>query len=519
LERGGSAVDAATAVEAMLGLVEPQSSGVGGGGFMTYYDAAGRRVSAYAGREKAPAAAQPNMFLDASGKPLRRSEAMLSGRATGVPGVMAMLKLAHDAHGKLPWSALFGDAIRFAREGFPVSPRLAAHIHGTFAQADADDVRRYFSRPDGSRMEAGDTLKNPEYAAFLERLAAEGPDALLQGKTAQNIVARTRAAPLGGSMTIEDLAGYRAEEIEALCRPYRVWILCAPAPPSSGGGLLYLMGVLSRTDIAKLGPSNPRAWFLFAEASRIMYADRDQYFGDPRFVSVPVQGLLDEKYLDARAALIGNRAASVYTAGVPAGATSSAPDATAEPPGTTHFVVVDAQGNAVSMTATVESYFGSGRMVDGFFLNNQMTDFSFSPNNEDGTPAANAVAGGKRPRSSMTPTIILNADRSFAGAVGSPGGNAIPAYVAKTLVGVLDWGLSMQDAINLPNVVARGDAFNGEAHKLSPSVNSGLKARGIQVVRGKGEESGLHGVFVRPNGLEGGADPRREGAARGLAVP
>jgi gamma-glutamyltranspeptidase/glutathione hydrolase len=519
LRRGGSAVDAAVAVEVMLGLVEPQSSGVGGGGFMMHYDADTARVTAYNGRETAPAAAHPTMFLDVNGKPLPRRKAMLTGRATGVPGVMAMLKMVHEAHGHLPWSALFADAILLARQGFAVSPRLAEHIHGNFPQAQAEDVRRYFSRPDGTQMQAGDVLRNPVYAAFLERLAAEGPDALHRGETATRMVERTRERPLGGTMTLADLANYRAERIEALCRPYRVWILCAPAPPASGGGLLYLMGVLSRTDVDRRGPGDPQAWFLFAEASRVMYADRDHYFGDPRFVSVPVKALLDPRYLDDRARHIGERAAASYAPGTPPHAPARAPDATAEPPGTTHFVIVDADGNAVSMTATIESFFGSGRMVDGFFLNNELTDFSFTSVNKDGTPAANAVAGGKRPRSSMTPTIILNADGTFAGVVGSPGGNAIPAYVAKTLVGVLDWGLTMQEAIELPNLVARGEAFNGEAHKFPRAVIDGLKQRGIEVKRGSGETSGLHGVFVTPRGLDGGADPRREGTARALAVP
>ncbi|MCE3288876.1 MAG: gamma-glutamyltransferase [Caulobacter sp.] len=278
------------------------------------------------------------------------------------------------------------------------------------------------------------------------------------------------------------------------------------------------MGLLERTDIAARGPDDPQAWYLFAESSRVMYADRDRYVGDPRFVSVPVEGLLTPAYLDTRAKEVGPKArGGEFVAGRPPGAKMVGIDATAEVPGTTHFVVVDAQGNAVSMTTTIESFFGSGRMVEGFFLNNQLTDFSFRPNEKDGAPAANAVAGGKRPRSSMTPVIILDRQGKFVGAVGSPGGNAIPAYVAKTLVGVLDWGLTMQAAIDLPNLVSRGPDFNGEAQKFSPAVLEGLRVRGVEVRRGSGEESGIHGVILRADGsIDGGADSRREGQARTL---
>lgn len=443
---------------------------------------------------------------------------MLSGRATGVPGMVAMLKLAHDAHGQLAWRDLFTETIRLSRDGFAITPRLARYIHGDYPQSQAEDVRDYFTGANGELMQVGDTLRNPAYGRFLERLARRGPSALYRGGTARRIVARTRAGPLGGAMTIGDVSAYRAEQIEALCRPYRTWIICAPAPPASGAGLLHLMGLLSRTDIAERGPDDPHAWYLFSEASRIMYADRDRYFGDPNFVSVPVEGMLGEAYIAERAMLIGDRAPSHYSHGAPPASVERAPDATDEPAGTTHFVIIDAEGDVVSMTATIESYFGSGRMVDGFFLNNEMTDFSFSLITTEGAPAANAVAGGKRPRSSMSPVIILNSDGSFAGAVGSPGGNAIPAYVAKALVGVLDWDLTMQQAIDLPNLVARGEAFNGEAHRMSETVLEGLSARGVAVRRGSGEESGLHGVMLRPDGFEGGADSRREGTARAIAV-
>lgn len=514
LRRGGSALDAAVAVEAMLGLVEPQSSGLGGGAFIMYFDAASGTVSAYNGRETAPAAATPDMFLDDSGRPLSRREAMLSGRATGAPGAVPVLALAHAAHGRLDWNTLFAGPIATAEDGFEVSPRLAEHIHGTFPQADAPDVRAYFSRADGSLMQAGDQLVNPAYAAVLRQIAAEGPDALQRGPVAEAIARRTADAPLAGTLTTTDIADYRALAAEPVCGPYRVYIICAPPPPSSGAGLLQLMALLDRTDIADRGPDDAIAWVRFAEASRLMYADRDRYFGDPDFVDVPVAGLLDPGYLDARAARIGRRAAGTAPAhGEPAGIVVPGPDATAEPGGTTHFVVVDFDGNVASVTATVESYFGSGRMVHGFFLNNQMTDFSFRPNDPDGTPAANAVAGGKRPRSSMAPVIVLDREGRLVAALGSPGGNAILAYNAKALVGLLAWDLPLAQAFSLPNLVARGGNFNGEASRFTPALRDQLERRGVTVRPGSGEASGLHGVVVGPNGLTGASDPRREGVA------
>ena len=511
LRRGGSAVDAAIAVEAMLSLVEPQSSGLGGGAFMNHYDAASGRITIYDGRETAPAGATPDMFLDDNGEALPFREAVVSGRATGVPGVVRMLALAHGDHGRLPWSDLFGDAERTAREGFTVSPRLARFTNGTFPQAATPDVRAYFAEEDGTPVDAGDRLRNPAYADFLRRLAAQGPDAMYRGATAERIVARTRAGPLPGAMTLADLENYRPIVREPLCRPYRVYVICVPPPPSSGVALLQLMAMLQRTDIAERGPTDPQAWFLFAEASRLMYADRDHYVGDPAFVRVPVEGMLDPAYVAARAELIGPRAGPPPLPGTPPGALNTARDATREPAGTTHFIVGDAQGNVVSMTATVESIFGSGRMVDGFFLNNEMTDFSFVSRDAQGRPAANAVAPGKRPRSSMTPAIILDREGRYVGALGSPGGNAILAYVGKALVGVIDWGLPMQESIALPNLIARGSGFGAEVDRFAPGVAEGLAARGVQLRPGQGEDSGLHGVILRQGRPDGGADPRREG--------
>ena len=511
LRRGGSAVDAAIAVQAMLSLVEPQSSGLGGGAFLTYYDASAAAVSVYDGRETAPAGATADMFLNDAGDPIPVREAMLGGRATGVPGAVRMLALAHREHGRLAWRSLFGEAERTARDGFIVSPRLARLLGGGYGQLSAPDVRAYFGEADGTLVDAGDRLLNPAYADFLRRLAAQGPDALYRGPTAERIVARTRAGPLGGTMTLPDLAGYRPVKREPLCRTYRIYLVCVPPPPSSGVALLQLLAILERTDFASRGPGDAQGWFLFAEASRLIYADRDVYVGDPAFAEVPVSGLLDPAYVVARARLIGERAGPAPAPGTPPGAPAAARDATREPAGTSHFIVGDAQGNVVSMTTTVESIFGSGRMVDGFFLNNQMTDFSFEPRDAQGRPAANAVAPGKRPRSSMTPAIMLGSDGRFAGAIGSPGGTAILAYVGKALVGVIDWGLPMQESIDLPNLIARGSVFAGEVSRFPPAIVEGLSARGVTLRPGAGEDSGLHGVFFRRGSFEGGADPRREG--------
>jgi gamma-glutamyltranspeptidase/glutathione hydrolase len=511
LRRGGSAADAAVAVQAMLSLVEPQSSGMGGGAFMTYLDGKSGKVMVYDGREVAPAGATEKLFLDDSGTPLSFFTAVLSGRSTGVPGALRLLGMAHDEHGKLPWRTLFGDAERTARVGFIVSPRLGGMLGGPYPENTAPDVKAYFTKADGTRVKAGDRLANPAYAEFLQRLAAEGVKALYEGPTAQRIVDRLHQGTLPSTMTLADLAKYRPVKREALCGHYRVYLVCAPPPPASGVGLLQLLAILERTDIASRGPEDPQAWFLFAEASRIMYADRDRYVGDPAFVKVPVKGMLDPAYVAGRAKLIGETAGPPPAAGTPAGAVVAARDTTIEPMGTSHFIIGDAEGNVVSMTTTVESIFGSGRMVDGFFLNNQLTDFAFSPRDAEGHLAANAVAPGKKPRSSMTPAILLDAQGHFAGAIGSAGGNAILAYVAKSLVAAVDWGLPMQDALAQPNLVARGAVFNGEMSKFSPALVAGLQAKGVRLVPGQGEDSGVHGVLIRDGRIDGGYDPRREG--------
>ena len=511
LERGGNAIDAAIAVQAMLSLVEPQSSGMGGGTIMQHLDGRTGELVVYDGREVAPARASRDMFMGNDGKPLGFREAVVSGRATGVPGVVAALNLAHREHGALPWNSLFDAAIRTADDGFIISPRLGRFLPLPFPQLEVPEAKRYFSRPDGTRMQTGDRLRNPAYADFLRRLARSGPDALYRGSTAAKIVARTGEAPLGGTMTMADLADYKPVKRTPVCAPYRAYKVCAPPPPSSGVGMLALLGLLERTDIASRGPGDPQAWFLFAEASRLMYADRDTYVGDGDFVKVPVAGMIEPAYLDQRAALIGKTAAPLVEPGKPRGAGVAIADRTLEPAGTSHFIVRDARGNVVSMTTTVESIFGSGRMVDGFFLNNQMTDFSFNPLQANGELSPNAVAPRKRPRSSMVPLVLFDSQGRFAGAIGSAGGNAILAYVGKVLVGAIDWNLPMQQALALPNLVARGDRFNGEVDKFSPAVRAGLAERGIVLAPGQGEDSGVHGVLIRNGKVDGGYDPRREG--------
>jgi gamma-glutamyltranspeptidase/glutathione hydrolase len=517
LRAGGSAADAAVAVASALGLVEPQSSGLGGGCFITFYDAHTRAVTAYSGRETAPAGASPDMFLGPDGKPLPFFTAVLSGRSSGVPGAIAALALMQREHGTLPWRDLFGDAERLAREGFVVSPRLAMFVASSVPQASTPDAVRYFSKPDGTRVVAGDVLRNPAYAATVARLAAEGPAALYTGSIAQDIVRRVHEGALPGSLALDDFARYRALESPALCRPWQGYRVCTPQLPSGGVGVLQALMLLADTDIAQRGPEDPIAWVELGEAERLMYADRNHYVGDPNFVTVPLAGLLDPDYVRSRATLIGDRVASTPPPpGNPSGAHSVGPDHTIEPGGTTQFVIVDAAGNVVSMTTTVESIFGSGRMVDGFFLNNQLTDFSFTPTDPDGRPAANAVAPGKRPRSAMSPTIVLDGQGRFVAAVGSAGGPAIIAYVLKTLIGTLDWHLSMYAAIALPNLVVHGDNFAAEASRFAPGVVAALNARGMAVQPGQYEESGLQGVEVRSDGaLDGGADPRREGVALG----
>ncbi len=516
LARGGSAVDAAVAVQAMLGLVEPQSSSIGGGAFLLHYQAETGQVTAFDGRETAPAGATPGMFLDSDGEPLGWFEAIIGGRSTGVPGVMPMLGAAHERFGALAWSELFTETIDAAENGFDVPRRLARFAAGNrWPQADQPDTVALFTNADGDIITAGETWTNPAYGRTLRALAETGPRALLQPPISTRIIERTAAFPLPGTLQQADFDAYQPGVGEALCKQVMDHRVCVPPPPSSGVALLQMLAILEQTDIAARGPEDPIAWLQFAEASRLMYADRDQFVADPAFVEIPLDGLLEPEYIGQRAALIGDRAGDMPPAGSPPGFEFAAEDGY-RATGTTHFVVVDAAGNVVTMTSSVESIFGSGRVVDGFFLNNQLTDFSFRPE-IDGTPAANAVAPGKRPRSSMTPTLVFDADDRLVAALGSPGGSAILVYNAKTIVGLLAWGLPIQEAVDLPNLFAWRENFFGEVNRFSEDLLAGLAELGIEVRAGRGEESGLHGVFFHADGrLEGAADPRREGVWRVL---
>jgi len=517
LRAGGSAVDAAVAVQAVLGLVEPQSSGLGGGAFMMVYDAASGEVTSYDGRETAPAAATPELFYE-NGRPLDFMSAVLSGRSTGAPGAVAMLAMAQKDHGRLPWNALFGEAERLAADGFVVSPRLAGMIAATRGQARTRWADAYFTKPDGTRYVAGDVLKNPAYARTVAELAAQGPEVFYRGHIAQEIAATVAQEPRPGALTAADIAAYQPVERGALCRPYRIYVICVPPPPSSGVAVLQLLAMAEHTPELDGGPDSIGAWTAFAQLQRLMYADRDRYVGDPAFVGVPVQGLLDPTYVVSRAELAPTLTGAAQP-GTPPGGSMPGPDATHEPHGTSHMVIVDAAGNAVSMTTTVESIFGSGRMAAGFFLNNQLTDFSFSPTRTDGGPAANAVAAGKRPRSSMSPIIVLDRQGRLVGAFGSPGGPSILAYNTKALLAVLDWNMPVAEAFALPNLVARGDGFGADTDRFSPALRDGLAANGIVLRPNASENSGLHGGIwrQRPDGQwawDGGADDRREGVAR-----
>lgn len=526
IRAGGSAVDAAIAIEAVLSLVEPQSSGLGGGGFMTYYDNRTKTVSVYDGRETAPASATPELFIKHNGEPYGFIDAKNSGLSIGVPGIVSMLQLAHEDHGKLPWSANFDYAKTLAIEGFPVSPRLhsfiqrfAKYIPSTIEQGPVD-AYHYFYGAQGKPHPVGYLLKNSAYANTLE-LIANDPRAFYTGTIADQIVEQANALPRASGMQKTDLVNYSARREPALCAPFRSMTLCGPPPPSSWLMVAMIMGVLERLPASSSsGAHDPDNWLYFAESQRLAYADRDQYVADPDFVDVPIQGMLHPSYLDERANLISRDTMNAELSwGDPwayqqelLSNEQTGLDSSYDAAGTTHFVVVDLAGNVVSMTASVESVFGSTRMAGGLFLNNQLTDFSFKSMDDDGHKIANSVAAGKRPRSSMSPTIVLDQDGEFLMASGSPGGSSIIAYTAKTLVGVLEWGLTPQQSIELPNLVARSEKVRIEKARASNMLIKAMADYGYSVTESAGENSGLSVVFKDKQGrLLGGVDPRREG--------
>lgn len=519
LRRGGDAVDAAIAVQVVLGLVEPQSSGIAGGAFLVRYDAATGAITVYDGRETAPAAITEDYWLDENGEPLGFLDAWQSGQATGAPGAIAMLAMAHGEHGRLSWAAGFEAGIDIAEQGFEMSGRtsaLAARIAPFGQLARREPARSYFYDEAGEAWPEGHVVTNPGYAETLRAVARDWRN-FYTGEIARQIVDAVADAPRGGVLTLEDLAGYEPIRREAVCVPYRVWQVCSAPPPSSGAVAVgAILTLLEGYDMAAFGPDSVEGWHLFIEASRLAYADRDHYVGDPAFADVPVAGLLDRDYLAGRRSLIAlDRAIPAVRHGTPPGAPEVIADTTPDNPGTTHFSIRDTFGNVVSMTTTVEAAFGNNRMTEGgFLLNNQLTDFAFVPRDAQGRTHPNAPAPGKRPRSSMSPTIVLDADGNFLLATGSPGGNSIVAYTAKTLVAMLDWGLSAQEAAALPNVVARGDVASIESG-FDAELLEGLRAVGHQIRGEQGENSGIHIIRLNADGtLEGGADPRRDGVAR-----
>ena len=479
LKRGGSAVDAAIAVQMVLGLVEPESSGIGGGAFMLHWSASEKRLRSYDGRETAPAAAKPDRFLK-DGKPLAFLDAALGGQSVGVPGVLRMLELAHARHGRLAWHSLFAAAIGIAEQGFVPSPKFLAALER------APELQKYFPAK---------RVVNRAYADTLRVLARGGARMFYEGDIAKDIALAVRTHAKPGDLTEQDLRGYRALEREPVCGPYRGRRICSMGPPSSGGiAVLQILGILERTAFAHAAPQSADALHYFAEAGKLAYADRARYLGDPGFVGVPVTKLLEANYLDGRAKLVTARAMPL------------APPGDAEA-GTSHFSIVDARGDIVSMTSTIEAAFGSRIMVRGFLLNNQLTDFDFVPG------GANAVAPGKRPRSSMAPTVVFSGGTPEI-ALGSPGGAMIINYVAKALVGMLDWRLDVQSAIELPNFGSRNGPTLIELGSRYEALASRLAERGHQVDTIV-LTSGLHGIERMTGGWRGGADPRREGAVRG----
>jgi gamma-glutamyltranspeptidase/glutathione hydrolase len=528
LKQGGAAIDAAIAVQMVLTLVEPQSSGIGGGAFLMHYD--GKKVQAFDGRETAPAAADEHLFQNPDGSPVSRTVGVVGGRSVGAPGVLRMLALAHKQHGKLPWKDLFAPAIRLCDEGFAVSARL----NGLLAldpHLRKDPVAAgYFYDPSGAPWPDGHKLKTPALARTLRELAAGGAEAFYTGHLANEIAAKVKGHPSNpGLLTAADIRAYRPRERAPVCTDYRGYTVCGMPPPSSGGiAIAQMLGILETRDLRKLAPVDgvpgAEAIHLFAEAGRLAYADRNRYAADTDFVPLPgrgIDGLVDKRYLAGRAALIGERSMGQAPAGKPPGmevAWAWGLDNAIETPSTSHFVVVDGQGAGLSMTTTVEDAFGSRQMVAGFLLNNQLTDFSFDSKDAQG-PIANRVEPGKRPRSAMSPTIVFErAGGKLVLAVGSPGGPAIINYVAETLVGVLDWGMNVQQAIAMPHFGSRNGPTELEAGRFSPAVQDALKARG-HALRSWDMNSGLHGIQrMSIHGAPmwfGGADPRREGVARG----
>ncbi len=525
LRQGGNALDAAIAAEMVLSLVEPQSSGIGGGAFLVHFAAKTGAIDTYDGRKTAPKSANPYMFLGGSGKRMNWRDASIGGLGVGVPGLLRMLELAHKEHGRLAWRELFQPAITLADEGFPISERLARQIASAKGLPEGPVAGSYFFNNDGNPKKAGTILINRDLADTLKRVAEDGAKAFYSGDIAKAIAqAVTRAPKRPAVMTVSDIESYAAKKRPPVCLPYRVWLICGMGPPSSGGlTTLQILGILRTFDLGKIDIKTDagavRALHLLSEASRLAFADRNVYMGDPDFVPVPSAGLLDPEYLELRAGEIDpKKALGKRHPGMPGPSALKRP---AVPKGadgekgvsTTHLSIIDGDGNAVSMTATIEQAFGSRLMVRGFLLNNELTDFNFQPN-AGGGPVANRPEPGKRPRASMSPVLVFDGDGQVIMAIGSPGGSRIIGYVAKTLIAALDWKLSIQKAIDFPNVTNRNGPLDIERGSRFEKLKSALEKIGHSV-RLRALESGLNGIMVTKDGLEGGSDKRREGVALG----
>jgi gamma-glutamyltranspeptidase/glutathione hydrolase len=516
IARGGSAVDAAVTVQMVLNVVEPEASGIGGGAFLLHWSAREQRTRAYDGRETAPAAATSDLFLDAAGRPMAFFDAVVGGRSVGAPGLLAMLELAHRRHGKRAWRDLFEPAIQLAEQGFPVSPRLATLLENERYLANDPNARRLFYREDGTPRRAGEVIRNPELAETLRTVATQGSSAFYTGGIAQDIVAAVHAHPTNpGLLSRADLAGYRPVERRPVCGQYRGNRVCGMPPPSSGGlAVLQILGILENFPMAEVAQQQLMAAHLFSEAGRLAYADRNLYVADPDFVAVPARGMIDPAYLRERADLVHlTRSLGHAVPGVPPGAARPHRAGSPERASTSHFSIVDAEGNAVAMTTSIEHAFGSRIMVRGFLLNNQLTDFSFAPE-AGGRLVANRVESRKRPRSSMAPTLVFDRAGRLTHVIGSPGGSLIINYVAQALVAMLDWRNDAQRAISIGHYGSRNGPTELERGTDAAELVRGLGLLGHDV-RVMDMTSGLHAVERVPGGWLGAADPRREGSAAG----
>ncbi len=513
LRQGGSAADAALAMMLALSVVEPQSSGIGGGGFFVYNDPKSGLSATIDGREKAPAATREDRFMGPDGKPLAFRDAFLGGHSVGVPGNISLAAKAHKKWGKLKWAKLFDPAIKLAEDGYVVTPRLAGAIALVAPLWDGFDATKAIYFQDGRPKQAGETIHNPSLAKLLRAVAKKGPSAFYTGQNARAIASAVSAAPKNAvPMTLKDIASYQAKDRDAVCTTYRVYKLCGMGPPSSGATTVFqVLGMLERFDLKALGKDDPKAWHLIAEAMLLAYADREKYLGDPDFVSVPVAGLLDKGYIASRSALISETTSlPSYAAGTPPGAAPRTAAISSEVAGTTHFVAADRFGGVATMTSTVEGPFGSQLVANGYVLNNELTDFTFAPT-KDGAPVANRPQAGKRPLSSMSPTIVYDADGKPIFAVGAAGGKTIIMQVAKTLIAHLDWGLGVQEAIAAPNIFFGGDAIIVEANTPLAAKSNELAGFGRMVVTNGRMSSKANAAEKTKDGWVAAGDPRSEG--------